>query len=90
MQKLEVVATHMQKVLSDIKILNKSSIDDLLTQLPLYYFDDNVIDYLNELSKELFKLNEIKPANLPSINLTIICGIVSFCIELFIHLAYNF
>ena len=60
MQKLEVVATHMHKVLSDIKILNKSTIDDLLTQLPLYYFDDNVIDYLNELSKELFKLNEIK------------------------------
>jgi hypothetical protein len=60
MQKLEVVATHMQKVLSDIKMLNKSSIDDLLKQLPLYYFDDNVIGYLNEFSKELFKLNEIK------------------------------
>ena len=64
MQKLEVVVTHMQKVLSDIKILNKSSIDDLLTQLPLYYFGDNVIDYLNELSKELFKLNEIRPFNI--------------------------
>ena len=60
MQKLEVVAIHMQKVLSDIKILNKSSIDDLLTQLPLYYFDSNVIDYLNELSKELFKLKGLK------------------------------
>jgi hypothetical protein len=60
MQKLEVVATHMQKVLSDIKILNNSSIDDLFSQLPLYYFDDNVVDYLNELSKELFKLNQLK------------------------------
>ncbi len=60
MQKLEVVATHMQKVLSDITILNKSSVDNLLNQLPLYYFDNNIIDYLNELSKELFKLNEIK------------------------------
>lgn len=60
MQKLEVVATHMQKVLSDIKLLNNSEIDDLLAQLPLYCFDENVMDYLNELSKALFQLNEIK------------------------------
>jgi hypothetical protein len=60
MQKLEVVATHMQKVLSDITILNKSSVDNLFNQFPLYCFDNNVIDYLNELSKELFKFNEIK------------------------------
>lgn len=60
MQKLEDVVIHMQKVSTDIRILNNSSIDDLLIQLPLYYFNDDVIEYLNELSKELFKIREIK------------------------------
>lgn len=50
----------MQKVLSDIKVLNGLSLELVLSKLPLYYFDDTVIDYLDHLSKELFKNKNIK------------------------------
>lgn len=50
----------MHKVLSDIKKFNGAELETLINLVPYHCFDDRVTDYLNELSKELFSLRDLK------------------------------
>lgn len=50
----------MNKENINIEILNNQSIEALMAEAPLYIFDQNIIDFLNELSRILFKVKSIK------------------------------